>query len=179
MAGFGNGTMNCTNMKFSASGVSPIGDFTGDGQLPIGAGSGAPIRVNTLTAGPGINITNGAGSITISSLTAGFAWQVVTGDTMSSTGNGYFLDATAGNFTVTLPSAPTIGDTIVVSMIVPASNTVNVIYGASQFIQLGNEVSTATTGYIQLSNAGDSVQIVYAENNQFVATYIVGNITYA
>lgn len=51
----------------SFNGTERGGKMTTDGQLWIGATASPHVRVNTLTAGPGISITNGAGTITISS----------------------------------------------------------------------------------------------------------------
>lgn len=65
MAGNFNGTIYGDNVDFS--GGTPItGKVTTDGQLLIGATAAPNIRVATLTEGTGIDITNGAGSITIS-----------------------------------------------------------------------------------------------------------------
>lgn len=71
MAGFTNDSNNYNimytdNLDFSGS-ATPSATVTTDGQLLIGASSGQRIRVNTLTAGPGISITNGPGTITIAS----------------------------------------------------------------------------------------------------------------
>lgn len=178
MPGFANGVMNCTNMNFNA-GISNIGQFTANGQLAIGSTSGNAIQVSTLTAGSGISITNGPGSITIASTGGTASWQVITSNTTAVAGDNYFLNCSGGSFTVTLPSAPTIGQTVTLSMINAGTNTVSVAYGTSQYIQLGNITSTATSGSITLAKPGDTVQLVYSASNQYVATVIIGNITYA
>lgn len=64
MAGFDNDTMYATNVDFSGS-TSPAPTVTLNGQLLIGSTAAPNIRVGTLTAGAGITITNGAGSIQI------------------------------------------------------------------------------------------------------------------
>lgn len=64
MAGITNDILNAENVNFT--GTNPtVGSMTADGQLLIGASSAPFIRPNTLTAGPGISITNGPGSISI------------------------------------------------------------------------------------------------------------------
>ncbi len=64
MAGFDNDVLYANNVDFS--GGSPVeGKVLLDGQLLIGSNATPHIRVNTLTAGTGIAITNGAGSIII------------------------------------------------------------------------------------------------------------------
>jgi hypothetical protein len=64
MAGFDNDTVYANNVDFSG-GFPVVGKITTDGQLLIGSTATPHIRVNTLTAGPGVTITNGSGSITI------------------------------------------------------------------------------------------------------------------
>lgn len=64
MSGFTNDIMNAENVNFSGSNPT-VGQVTTNGQLLIGSTAAPNIRVGTLTAGSGISITNGAGSITI------------------------------------------------------------------------------------------------------------------
>jgi len=65
-------TSNSLLLGNGASNISALGAAT-DGQLPIGSTGNAPVLA-TLTAGTGISITNGAGSITIDNTqTGGFA----------------------------------------------------------------------------------------------------------
>jgi Head domain of trimeric autotransporter adhesin len=80
-----------------------------DGQLLIGNSTGNTLTKSTLTAGSGITVTNGAGSITIAaSPTLTFnnqttAYTVVSGD------NGKIINCTSGTFTVALTAAATLG----------------------------------------------------------------------
>ena len=79
-----------------------------DGQLVIGTASGAPVAAN-LTAGSGISITNGPGSITISSADSsnvGIEWSV---QTYTGSGNrtytaypnnGYIANSTIGTLNI-------------------------------------------------------------------------------
>jgi hypothetical protein len=74
MAGFDNDVCYANNIDFS--GGSPVsGKMLLDGQLLIGStalnAGGTHLNVNTLTAGSGIAITNGAGTITISNTGGG------------------------------------------------------------------------------------------------------------
>lgn len=71
MAGFTNDSngdqiMYTDNVDFTGS-ATPSATVTMDGQLLIGSSVAPNIRVNTLTAGAGISITNGEGTITIAS----------------------------------------------------------------------------------------------------------------
>ncbi len=113
MPGFYNdGTPKSTimftdNMDFTGNFGNPTANFVAAGQLPIGTGVLSPlgpqILVNTLTAGTGINIVNGAGTITISALTAGFVWLDVSGGFGAQKETGYFI---IGTSTATLPAVP-------------------------------------------------------------------------
>ncbi len=66
MSGFDNEVLYADNVDFSG-GFPVSGKVTSDGELLIGSSVAPNIRVSTLTAGSGIAITNGEGSITISS----------------------------------------------------------------------------------------------------------------
>ena len=64
MAGFDNDTVYGTNVDFSGA-ANPAPTVLNKGELLIGSSIAPRIRVATLTAGAGITITNGDGSITI------------------------------------------------------------------------------------------------------------------
>lgn len=71
MAGFTNDSngdqiMYTDNVDFTGS-ATPSATVTANGQLLIGSAVAPHLRVNTLTAGPGISIVNGEGTILISS----------------------------------------------------------------------------------------------------------------
>lgn len=67
MPGFDTGSvLFCRNVDFTGSSdVSGTAQVLADGQLLIGATATPNIRVNTLTAGAGVTITNGPGTITV------------------------------------------------------------------------------------------------------------------
>lgn len=66
MAGFDNDVVYGTNIDLR--GVKPVvGQFTTDGQLLIGSTASPHARIGTVSAGTGISISNGSGSITINS----------------------------------------------------------------------------------------------------------------
>lgn len=95
MAGFRNEVLHAVNVDFS--GGSPVvGKVVADGQLLIGATAAPNIRVATLTAGAGISITNGAGSIQIDA--TGLSATTFTADAGSATpaGNNINIIGTSG-----------------------------------------------------------------------------------
>lgn len=84
MAGFsydvnGQDTVFADNVDFSG-GSQPVGKVTSNGQLLIGSSITPNIRVNTLTAGTGVSIVNGNGTITIGLSGGGAAVEHLTGD---------------------------------------------------------------------------------------------------
>jgi len=84
-----------------------------NGQLLIGNTTGNTLSKSTITAGTGISVTNGSGSITIDNNAPSIAWQSVqtTGFTAVA-GNGYPCNTTSAAFTVTLPATPAAGNQI-------------------------------------------------------------------
>ncbi len=110
MAGFRNEVIYADNIDFT--GGSPVvGKVTTDGQLLIGATAAPNIRVATLTAGAGISVTNGAGSITITNTGSAFPWSTVAINTSLSVNSGYISNGGA-LLTHTLPGTAAIGDMI-------------------------------------------------------------------
>lgn len=101
--------MYANNVRFD--GIPYPGEVTADGQLLIGSTASPNIRVNTLTAGSGIGITNGPGTIQISSASGGMAYLQVSIDTVMSVNTCYTpIGGVALNFT--LPSTPVLGDVV-------------------------------------------------------------------
>ena len=156
----------------SSNGITSAGPLT-DGQLLIGHTGNDP-SVATLTAGTGISITNGAGSISISS-SGGLIWSVETANLTAVVNHGYGANK-AGALAFTLPAASAIGAVIsIVGMI----NSWNIVQGAGQRIFFG---STATTlgagGSLASTDAGDCVEMVclVADTIWYVKSSI-GNIT--
>lgn len=82
-----------------------------DGQLLIGDSVGNTLTKASLTAGSGISITPGAGSITISAA-GGSAIQSKTSNYNVVAGESYCNDTTAGAITATLPATPANNDLV-------------------------------------------------------------------
>lgn len=124
-----------------------------NGQLLIGNTSGNTLTKATLTAGAGITITNGAGSITIAS-SALPAMNVVTGTSQTATAGNQYVLTNAAATTVTLPASPTAGDTIYVT--VANSLTTNVVARNGNKIMSLSEDLTLNAPYA-------AVQLRYAD----------------
>jgi hypothetical protein len=79
-----------------------------NGQVPIG--NGTDYTAATITAGSGISIANGSGSITISSSgSAGWVNQTTSSVTMT-TNTGYLINDSSSLVTLTLPTTSAVGD---------------------------------------------------------------------
>jgi hypothetical protein len=84
-----------------------------NGQLLIGNTTGNTLSKATLTAGTGISVTNGSGSITIANSAPSVSWQSVqTSAFNASVGLGYPVNTTSASITATLPASPVAGDSI-------------------------------------------------------------------
>lgn len=90
-----DGTTNHALQVGSATGALTSLAVALDGQIPIGSTGLDPVIAN-LTAGSGINITNGAGSITIASTVTG-GIQTINGNVGSVTGTTVTLTTGASN----------------------------------------------------------------------------------
>jgi len=123
------------------------------GQLLIGNGTG--LTRSTLTAGTGIAITNGTGSITIAASGGGLPTVTVTASTaITAAVNFHYVLTAATAATVTLPASPTISDTIYVT--VSNGLTTNVVARNGQNIQGIAEDLTLNATYA-------SVQLRYSD----------------
>lgn len=150
----GLATVNSSSLSTSSTGVPTwLGPMT-NGQLVIGSTSATPVAT-TLTAGAGIAITNGAGSITIASSGGGFTWSDTSGTVTAVAANGYFI---TGTTTSTLPASPNEGDTV--KYIVDTTNILTITAAGTQLIRIGTKVS-ASGGTAANTQRGDAVELVY------------------
>lgn len=181
MAGFENDVLVATNVNFNPTAPKPHpGIVTADGQLLIGASVAPFIRAGTLTAGSGISITNGAGSITISSPGTISTWNQRSSGTNPnaiSVFNGYI--AVGGSLvTFTLPTTAAVGD---VFMVTGYGTDFKIEQAAGQSVLFGSQTTTTgVAGYLQSTNSGDHLTILcIAANTTFKVIGSIGNITVA
>lgn len=88
-----------------------------NGQLLIGNTTGGTLAKSTLTAGSGITITNGAGSITVASAVSGIpALNIVTGTTQTAVAGNHYVITNVATTTITLPATPAAGDLVWISV---------------------------------------------------------------
>jgi hypothetical protein len=132
-----------------------------NGQLLIGNTTGNTLAKATLTAGTGISVTNGAGSITIANSAASIEWQSVqTGNFTASSGMGYPVNTTSGAITVTLPASPSAGNIITFTDYAGTWQTNNVTLNVN-----GNKLNSVVVNAI-LYTKRQSISLVYIDATQ-------------
>jgi hypothetical protein len=157
-SGFDNDVMYAENVDFT--GGSPVtGKVTTNGQLLIGSAVAPNIRVNTLTAGGGVTITNGAGTITIG-LSGSAVGQTITGD------SGGALSPTAGNWNIVSTATNGIettgaGSTLTVAMASPygdgSFSFTRAAAGSNNILTIENTSNTASSqAILQITSGGSS-----------------------
>jgi len=114
-----------------------------DGQVLVGSTGGAPAWT-TITAGTGIVVTNGAGTVTISSPDSGITWESKAVNFAALSNYGYRI--TAAGVTATLPASPTIGDVVVITQDVASGTVLNVSPDAADTINWGGAALAAGVG---------------------------------
>lgn len=151
-----------------------VGSLT-NGQLSIGSAGNAPVPA-TITAGAGITIVNGPGSISISGTASSIGWNVVTTNQNMVAENGYIANSASG-LTFTLPTTASVGTAL--SVINFNTGGWTIAQNASQNIRLGSSVTTTGTGGSLGSTAqGDAVYLICAvANTSWIAQNVQGNIT--
>jgi hypothetical protein len=148
-------------LTIGASGVLGSTAAATNGQLLIGASSGAPVAAN-LTAGAGIGVTNGSGSITISN----------SGVTSAVAGTGIGVSGATG--------AVTISNTGVTSLTAGSGITLSGSTGAVTISANGSGLVTSITGTTNEVIASSSTGAVTLSLPQAIATtssVTFGNVT--
>jgi hypothetical protein len=149
-----------------------------NGQLAIGS-TGADPSAATLTAGTGVSITNGAGTITVNSIGGALTWTVVTGATQAMSSNNGYIANRAGTVAFSLPTTSAVGDLIAVTGINTATGW-SIAYTTNQQIFFGTATATITTGSLASVNIRDTVYLVcMTANLTWNVVSSIGNITVA
>ena len=151
MAGFQNDVMYAQNVDFTGA-SPPIGQVTLDGQLLIGSSVAPFIRANSLTAGTGISITNGHGTIIITNTGGGGGGggtNSLMGNSGSATQIGGVINVFGSNDLTTSGSGQTL-------TIAPTGNLLSI----AQLTGAGFGAETATgTWVLRTLQAGSGITI--------------------
>lgn len=160
-----------------ASAFNFLGPLT-NGQILIGSTGADPVAAS-ISAGSGISVTPGAGTISIAATnTPGTTWTVIAADQSAVAANGYICNK-AGLLTVTLPATSAAGDIVEVTGINTATGWKVAQPNAGSQIFFGNMTTTlGVGGYLASTAIRDSLKLICVTAN---ATWNVlsgvGNIT--
>lgn len=154
--------VNLTNALPVTSGGTSVTSIPTNGQLLIGNGTGYTLA--NLTAGAGVSISNGAGSITISGTGAGIGWTEVTGASQTIVADNGYVANNAGLVTFTLPASAAFGTAI--NIIGKGAGGWAIAQGAGQSIRFGSVSTTVGAGgSLASTNAFDSITLICTEAN--------------
>lgn len=146
-----------SGMVTDLNGLPVLTSAMTNGQLIIGS-TGATPATSTLTAGTGVSITNGAGSITISTTGGGLTTSSIAGTTQAAAVNTRYIVANAGQTTITLPTTFAIGDVVIIKGL-----------GAGGWILAAGTATTIRFGSSVTSSAGSLTSA-----NQYDTVYVTG-----
>ena len=155
--------------------LSEVGPLT-NGQLIIGSTGLAPAAA-ALIPGPGIAITNGAGTITVGAWGGGLSWTTK-GASTPLVNNNAFICTAGGALSFSLPTTSAVGD--IISIVLDGSTSWTITQSANQQIRVGALQTTLGAGGSLASTAqGDSVTLVCKTANLlWTAVYgVIGNLT--
>lgn len=159
-----------------ARGGLGVATVPANGQIPIG--NGANYTVTSITAGVGISIIAGVGSMTINS-TGAINWvDQTTGSVTMGANVGYTVDNGAILVTLTLPASANLGDFVIIQGF--SSGGWRIAQAAGQQIHLGNTATTlGVGGSLASTNQYDAITLRCAVAGATVWTCInvIGSIT--
>ncbi len=166
---------NVSGNSATAVWVPAIGQLT-NGQLIIGSTGAVPVKAS-LSAGSGISITGGAGTITISGTGSGIGWNEVTGTTQQMVADSGYVANNGGLVTFTLPATAAFGTAI--NIIGKGAGGWSIVANTGQTMQVGAVASTITTGSVSSTNQFDSIDLICTTANTVWTTHCApqGNLT--
>jgi hypothetical protein len=184
IAGYdGAGTFNASTMTqhslllggANSHTINNLGVAT-NGQLPIGSTGADPVLA-TISAGTGISVTNGAGTITISGTGGGLTWTDVTGTTQAMAVNNGYTANNAGLVTLTLPAAAVYGSLIAV--VGKGAGGWTIAQNSGQTIHFGaTNTTSGATGTLSSTKQYDVVFLLCTVlNTDFTVIDSIGNLT--
>lgn len=155
--------VNSAVLATSAAGVPTWLGSLANGQIIIGSTGAIPVVAN-LTAGPGVSISNGVGTITISGTGSGIGWTEVTGATQAMAADQGYVANRGSLITFTLPATAAFGTSI--SVVGKGAGGWQINQNAGQNIQVGSVSSTVGAGgSIASTNAFDSIDLLCTTAN--------------
>jgi|ERR1700741_1978215 len=172
-------TMGWTGTLAVGRGGLGIGTTPTNGQIPIG--NGTNYTAATITAGTGITVGNGAGSITISVTGAGNWVNQTTGTVTMGSNTGYTVNNGASLVTLTLPTTANQGDFVEING--SSAGGWSIAQAAGQQIFMGNQSTTlGATGSLSSTNLHDCVRLrstAASGSTTWVVVSAIGSLTVA
>ncbi len=154
----GLATANSSVLITNSTGVPAMSGALANGQFIIGSTGATPVVAN-LTAGPGVSIANGAGSITISGTGSGTGFTEVTGTSQAMVADAGYVSNNAGLVTFTLPVTAAFGTSQTVVGLGAGGWKIN--QNSGQNIQVGNQTTTVGVGgSLASANRYDSIDLL-------------------
>lgn len=179
LGGISTLTANAVLLGNAASTITAAAAFSADGQLLIGNGVNAP-AVATLTAGNGITITNGAGTISIAA-TGDSSFSLVAGTSQTMVAGTSYIATNAALTTFTLPAVAAAGTVLRIGSSGVNAGGWTLAQAAGQSVRVGNVASTAGVGGSVSSTSasgGDALEFVCTvANTTWVAVSALGSLT--
>lgn len=165
-------TDHCVQVGNASGSLTSLGAMT-NGQIVIGNTGNDPDTA-TLTAGDGIDITNAAGSVTITNTGGGITWNEVSGATNMAVDNGYIYNA-AGAADLTLPDTAAQGS--IIRVVGTGSGLFTIAQNAGEQIHFGNDDTTVGVGGSIVSRSQyNAIEIVCTTaNTDWTVLSTVGN----
>lgn len=162
--------------KMATNNATNTPALTVNGQTFIGSAGVDPVAA-TLTAGVGINITNGAGSITISASGSSGWVDQTTGSVTMTANTGYTSDDGASLVTFTLPTSSAIGDFVEING--KGSGLYTIAQATGQQIHFGNLTTTSgASGSVSSTLQYDCIRLrCLTANTIWGVVSSVGNFT--
>lgn len=147
-----------------------------DGQIPIGSTGADPVLA-LISAGTGISIANGAGTITISGTGSGLSWTDVTGTSQAIAVNNGYTANNVGLVTLTLPATAVYGS--VMAVIGKGAGGWKIAQNSGQTIHFGaSNTTSGTGGSLASTKQYDTVFVLCTvANTDFTVYSSVGNLT--
>jgi len=142
----------------NSSGLPTVDTLTGDSGGAVGPDINNNINIvgGVGVAVVGVPLTN---TLTISVLTGGISWHVISASQTLAVNSGYFCISPGGVLSLSLPAVSSIGDNIILCLDGATSWTIS--QGAGQAVKFGNLITTAGVGgSISSTQQGDSLTLV-------------------
>lgn len=155
-------TQHSLQIGNSSSTLTQLG-VAGNGVIPIGSASSDPV-LNTLTAGTGISITNGPGSITIASTGVAISNYTLVNSTpyvVQSTDDFLGVNTGVAPITIQLPDSPPVGRVFMIKDIGGSANINNIT-----LTTVGGFVNIDAAATYPMNTVYESVEVLF-DGTQF------------